>query len=73
MERAGPGLPRGDIDDSVANWATDAAKLEHFENLARRIFLRAADDDPRAWRNACLRSDDAVYGILNRVFKLQQK
>jgi hypothetical protein len=73
MERARPGLPRGDVNESVAKWATHVAKLEHFENLARRIFLRAADDDPRAWRNACLRSDDAVHGILNRVLKLQQK
>jgi hypothetical protein len=73
MERAWPGLPRGDVNESVAKWATHVAKLEHFENLARRIFLRAADDDPRAWRDACLRSDDAVHGILNRVLKLQQK
>jgi hypothetical protein len=73
MERAGHGLPRGDVNESVANWATDVAKLEHFENVTRRIFLRAADDDPCAWRNACLRSDDAVHGILNRVLKLQQK
>lgn len=72
MERAGRGLPRGEISESVARWAAAAAKPQHFENVARRIFLRASDSDAEAWRTACLHSDEAVHKILNRVMHLRR-
>jgi len=70
MERAGSGLPRGQVNEGVASWAAAAAKPQHFENVARRIFLRASHSDRRAWQNACSRSDEAIHEILRRVTEL---
>jgi hypothetical protein len=72
MERAGPGLPRGEINESVACWAAAAAKPQHFENVARRIFLRASESNSQSWRTACLHSDEAIHRILNRVMDLRR-
>ena len=71
LERPGTGLPRGEIDESVADWLAAAARPQHFENLARRIFLRAEQSDDLVWRDACWRSDDAVRRIFDRVLNLK--
>jgi hypothetical protein len=73
LERAGPGLPRGQIDDSVASWMAAAAKPQHFENLARRIFLRAERNDDQVWRDACWHSDEAVHRIFHRIMDMKAR
>jgi len=71
IDRAGPGLPRGQVDKSVSSWAAAAAKLQHFENVARRIILRCEDGDKVAWQKAANQSDTAISAILRQVAELK--
>lgn len=73
MERAGPGLPRGQIDECVASWLAAAGKPQHFENLARRIFLRAERHDDQVWRDACVASDEAIHRIFHSMMDMKAR